>query len=127
MSKLFLTVRIPPDYNRQVWFDILSQIERQVNSQVDGYLFPTSPVTGDYTATINDAFIPVDASGGAVTITLQPAAEAEGKRLTVKKTDVSGNTVIVSGVSIDGSATAVISTQYESLCFLSDGVVYWIV
>lgn len=31
MSKLFLTGRIPPEYNRQTWFDILRQIEGAVN------------------------------------------------------------------------------------------------
>ena len=38
MSKLHLTVRIPADYNRQTWFGILSDIERQVNSLSEGVI-----------------------------------------------------------------------------------------
>lgn len=130
MSKLFLTVRIPPDYNRQTWFDILGQIERQANSVEDGYLFPTTPVTADYTATINDAFIPVDCTSGAVTVTLKPAAEAEGKRLTVKKIDSTSNALTVDGdgsETIDGSTTAVITCQYDSICLMSTGTSWFIV
>jgi len=130
MSKLFLTVRIPPDYNRQAWFDILKQIETLVNSQVDGYLFPTTAVTGDYTVTVNDAFIPVDCTSGAVTVTLKPAAEAEGKRLTVKKIDSSSNALTIDGdgsETIDGSTTAVITCQYDSICLFSTGAVWFIV
>jgi exoribonuclease R len=130
MSKLHLTVRIPPDYDRQTWFGILSDIEKQVNAQIDGYLFPTSSVTADYTATVNDSFIPVNATSGAVTVTLKPAGEAEGKRLTVKKTDASANAVTIDGdgsETIDDATTVVMNSQYESICVLSDGVEWWVV
>lgn len=54
MSKLFLTVRIPPDYNRQAWHDILSQVEKQVNSLSEGAIaghynaFTSAPNTSTY-------------------------------------------------------------------------------
>jgi len=54
MSKLFLTVRIPPDYNRQAWFDILRQIERQVNGLSEGFIeahyssFTSAPTSGTH-------------------------------------------------------------------------------
>ena len=130
MSKLYLRNRIPAQYNRQAWHEILNQIENLANLQFDGYLFPTSSVSADYTATVNDAFIPVDASSAAVTVTLKPAAEAKGKRLTIKKIDSSVNAVTVDGdgaETIDDSATAVISSQYDSICVMSDGTEWWIV
>lgn len=128
MSKLFLTGRIPADYNRQVWFDILRQIETVVNPMVDGYLFPVTSVTANYSATINDALIVVDASSAAVTITLKPAAEAKQKRLTIKKVDATGNLVTITGSeNIDGASTQNIGVQYDSVCVMSDGTQWWLV
>ena len=130
MSKLYLSGKIPYNYNRQAFAEILKQIENLNNAQVDGYLFPTSSVSADYTATVNDAFIPVDASSAAVTVTLKPAAEAKGKRLTIKKIDSSVNAVTVDGdgsETIDGATTAVINSQYDSICVMSDGTEWWIV
>lgn len=129
MSKLFLTVRIPPDYNRQAWFDILRQIETQANRVDDGYLFPITSVTADYTATVNDSFLPVNASGGAIIVTLKPAAEAEGKKITVKKIDSSANTVTIDGngsETIDDALTQIIISQYDSIDLMSDGTEWWI-
>ena len=128
MSKLHLTVRIPPDYNRQAWYDILSQIERNINKVDDAYLFASTSVTADYTVTINDSFLAVDATAGAVTVTLAPAAEFIGKRITIKKIDSSANAVTVSGSeTIDGAATQVITVQYDAICVMSDGTESWIV
>jgi hypothetical protein len=133
MSKLFLTNRIPPDYNRQAWVEILRQIETLNNSQVDGYLFPSASITSNdspYLVTVNDAFLPVDASTGSVTIALKPVAEARGKRLTIKKIDSSNNTVTVDGngsETIDDELTQIISIQYDSICVMSDGTEWWIV
>ena len=130
MSKLYLRNRIPAQYNRQAWYEILNQIESLANLQFDGYLFPTSSASADYTVNVNDAFIPVDASSAAVTVTLKPAAEAKGKRLTIKKIDSSANAVTVDGdgsETIDGATTAVINCQYESICLMSDGTEWWVV
>lgn len=130
MSKLYLTNKIPANYDRQVWSQILRDIETLNNQQVDGYLFPVSAKTANYTVTVNDAFIPVDATSGAVTITLKPAAQAKGKRLTVKKTDSSSNTVTVDAngsETIDDALTQIISYQYDSICLMSDGSEWWIV
>ncbi len=130
MSKLYLTNKIPANYDRQVWSQILRDIETLNNQQVDGYLFPVSSKTANYTATVNDAFIPVDATSGAVTITLKPAAQAKGKRITVKKTDSSSNTVTVDAngsETIDDALTQIISYQYDSICMMSDGSEWWIV
>lgn len=77
--------------------------------------------TGAYTVTTGDATktLAVDATSGAVTITLLPAATAgDGFEITVKKTDASANAVTVDADGaelIDGAATYVLSLQYQSV------------
>lgn len=65
-----------------------------------------------------------DASGGAFTVTL-PAASGITRRIYhIKKTDSSANAVTVDGnaaETIDGGATATISTQFESIMIICDG------
>ena len=83
--------------------------------------------TGAYTVTIDDAtkIIAVDASSGAVTITLLAAATAgDGFEITVKKTDSSVNAVTVDGnaaETIDGIATFVLPNGDNSVKLRSDG------
>ena len=122
MDKINIIQFVTNDYNRQSNNKALGLIEAQVNRAADGYLFPITGVTSSYTVSYNDAFIPVDATAGNVTITLLPAREMEQKRLTIKKTDASANTVTIdaSGTeTIDGALTRVITTQYVSIEIMS--------
>ena len=54
MSKLFLTGRIPQQYNRQTFYEIFSAIERQVNGLSEGSMqahynaYTAAPTTGTY-------------------------------------------------------------------------------
>lgn len=91
-----------------------------------GVSLPTVAKTTDYTATMTDFGILVDATGAAVTVTLPALAEAynagdgTGKVLWVKKTDASGNAVTVDGAAaetINGAATASLAAQHDT-CFL---------
>lgn len=69
-----------------------------------------------------------NASGGAITLTL-PAAAA-GKRVTIKKTDSSANTVTIqrdATNSIDGANTKVLYSQYESMTVISDGTNWFVI
>jgi len=71
--------------------------------------------TSSYTATTSDHTITVDASGGAVTITGFACASNAGKRLTIKKTDSSGNAVTFdpnASETVDGASSKAVSTQY---------------
>jgi len=66
----------------------------------------------------------VDASGGAITITLPTAVGITGKSYHIKKIDVSANNVTIDGSgseTIDGSTTLVISAQYDAPYIVSDG------
>lgn len=90
-------------------------------------LLPVVAKTADYTASVLDKVIKVDASGGAVTITL-PAAQTSYSEIVVIKTDSSGNAVTVSRAgsdTIDGSTTATLSNQYSLAVFRSDGNSAW--
>ncbi|MEE9198472.1 MAG: hypothetical protein V3U26_01605 [Dehalococcoidia bacterium] len=82
--------------------------------------------TAAYTTTDADAIVPVDTTGGAVTITLG-SATVEAGRITIVK-DVGGSagtssiTVDTEGTeTIDGAASAAISTDYGVLRLYSDG------
>jgi hypothetical protein len=82
--------------------------------------------TADYTISETESNIQVivDASGGAVVITLRAASGLAGYIVAVKKSDSSTNTVTIDGNSsetIDGATTQVISAQYASLSVVCDG------
>lgn len=86
--------------------------------------------TGNYTMIAEDRGILVDASGGAVTITLKTAASMSGREVWIKKTDSSGNAVTIDAngsETIDDSTTVSVTTQYESVTMYSDGTEWWII
>ncbi len=93
--------------------------------QVQGSNVLNNPivVTSNYTANPGDIVL-VDASTAAVTVDL-PAAVESVYQVAVKKIDSSANAVTVnpgSGVTIDGQATVVLSTQYEAIHVTLEGI-----
>lgn len=71
----------------------------------------------------------VDASGGAVAITL-PAASNTDKNFIIKKTDSSVNAVTVTRAgsdTIDGATTNVLSVQYQAVSIVADGTATWFI
>lgn len=87
-------------------------------------------ITANYTTDWYDTILLVNASGGNITITLPDSGlvastkDEMGKIFYIKKVDATANTVTVDGYStqtIDGAATNVISTQYDSITIVSDG------
>lgn len=87
--------------------------------------------TANYTVTLSDfgangeLVLEVDATAGAVTITLPSLANMTGVKLMVWKTDSSGNAVTISGaVNINGSSTASLATQWASLSITGGTSVY---
>lgn len=80
-------------------------------------------VTGTLTARPIDRVLKADASGGAVTVNL-PSAAPNLVEYTVIKSDATGNTVTVDPAgseTINGSATRVLSAQWETVTLRSDG------
>jgi len=83
--------------------------------------------SGAYTAQTSDEIILVDASGGAVTITL-PAASNEGQVLLIKKIDNSANAVTVvpgGGDTIEGAANISLASQWDGAILTADGANDW--
>ena len=121
------------DYDRrlnQVLDRFTTAVSDAVGQAADGYLYYTTSVAANYTMTLNDTIILVDATGGNKTITLKPVDQCKHKRLVVKKIDTSGNTVTIDANStevIDNAATYVISTAYAAVDLVSDGAKWWIV
>lgn len=130
MDKINVSNRVTAEYNRQTFNSILNDIQQEMNRGADGYLFPVTVVTGNYTQSLNDSILLVNATSGAITITLQPALQCEQKRLTIKKTDSSGNAVTIDANStetIDGALTKSLATQYKSYELVAQGGNWWIV
>lgn len=72
----------------------------------------------------------VDATAASVTITLPTAASHKGMRFFIKKTDSTGNAVVIDGdgaETIDGAATQSIVAQNVCLTVVSDGTGWWII
>jgi hypothetical protein len=89
--------------------------------------------TSHYTVTEDDDLIDVNATGGAVTITLLDAALAYdsvlgGHVFEIVKNDASGNAVTVaapSGNLINGASTVTLSSQYSACRVQSLGAGVW--
>jgi hypothetical protein len=83
--------------------------------------------TANYTVTTNDGdnvHVNVNATAGATTITLYAASGNSGKIVSVKKTDSSTYAVTIDGnasETLDGALTQVLSAQYDTQTYVSDG------
>lgn len=104
------------------------------NLQVQGalYLKTVSKVFADspYSVAASDAVIFCNATGGNMTVTLPSAASHTGRKLTVKRTNTTANTVTVGSASgtIDGSASYIIpGGTLNSITVVSDGTNWYIV
>lgn len=85
-------------------------------------------VTGStYTVTDEDGIILADATSNTIAITL-PRTVKE-RLVSVKKLDNINNVTIQTSGSetIDGAATKVLSTQYDSVTLICDGSNWWII
>lgn len=105
----------------------LPNVFTDVNTFAGGIRFAEKTVTTNYTITHNDYEILVDASGGAVVITL-PLALGDGQLYRIKKIDSSGNTVTVvpqSGDLIDGSTGIFLTTQWDATSLIDASLNYW--
>lgn len=87
-------------------------------------------VTASAVVSIRDGTVLVDATAGAITMTLPAAADASGMVVSVKKIDGSVNAVTIDGngaETIDGAATKVLAAQYNVSTVHCDGTQWWIV
>jgi len=79
-------------------------------------------VSGDY-------LIIADATAGAITMTLPPAALVPGRIYAFKRINAGANAVIVDGYgaeTIDGNLTHTLTPQWNSVTIMSNGVAWFI-
>jgi hypothetical protein len=86
--------------------------------------------TSNFTTISSNHTIPVDATSGAIVISLVSATAAVGIIQVIKKIDASVNTVTIDpsgSETIDGAATKVLSTQWESMMIQSNGTNWYVI
>ena len=89
-----------------------------------GTILTHTTKTSAYTVTLEDSTIWVDASGGAITITLPTAVGIGGKIINIVKVDSSSNAMTIDPdgtETINGELTSVTSIQYTSLTLQNNG------
>lgn len=81
-------------------------------------------ITANRTLDVTDNHVKVDASTGAITVTLPSAIGISGREYTIKKIDASGNAVTLATTllqTIDGATTRTLAAQYDYIRVKSDG------
>lgn len=81
----------------------------------------TSAIASSDTADTDDDVMLVDASAGAVTITLPDRASNVGKVYTIKRVNATNNVIVSRAGSdtIDGATTKTLSTQYAAITIIA--------
>jgi hypothetical protein len=84
--------------------------------------------SSDITLDLSNDFVLVSASSGTRTITLPDAINFSGKKFTIKKSDSSLNSVIItSSVTIDGVTSIALSNQYDSITVIAHSGFWFII
>ena len=108
-----------------------------LENRIATYLVDGSVMSAQYrnvTATGNvvsgDYLIVADATGGAITMTLPPAALVPGRIYAFKRINSGANAVVIdpSGAeTIDGAATYTLSAQWNSVTIMNNGIAWFII
>lgn len=127
----------PPGTDQQAQGDdhlrlIKTALQSTFPNASKAFRFPTTlakAVNYSVLSTDENTLIPVDATGGAITLTLPLlATAAKGFRVGVVKVDSSANSVTVDGNAsdtINDVLTDVIHRQYEVVWYIWDGTEWW--
>ena len=115
--------------------DVLEQLSADASEKwVGGVATSNSELVapgteGASVLTIQDGTVLVNALSGNINITLPSVSQYIGSKFNIKKIDISGHNVTIraNNVNIDGSNTVIITQQYTSLTFTSDGNQWWII
>jgi hypothetical protein len=102
-------------------FVTIAPVEYAEIDYVDGTSQAAS--SGPVTVAATDKVVPIDATSGAITVNLPPAASAK-RLVTIVKVDSSVNLVTIDAdgsETIDGATTRTLSTQWASVNLISDG------
>ena len=93
--------------------------------------FPVATKTANYTLTSTDYTILCNSTAGGFTLTLPPAATAQGRIYVIKKASADGNLIMVKGNTsselIDGSVNQYLYAPWSYMTIQSDGVSSWMI
>jgi len=92
--------------------------------------FTLEEVATSITLTVNHFLVMVDASSGAITITLPASASHANRVYTIKKIDNSGNAITIDANAtekIDGEETIALNLQYSYVTIVCDGTEWFII
>ncbi len=120
------TFRWSPDWGSDLTFkltQIINSFAYTLNQFSDGYIYPSTSVTGTYNANVGDTII---LASGTFTVTLPDPAKCKNKRFTVKNIGVGVITAETVSGNIDGAATQNLAALV-AIDVVSDGANYWIV
>ena len=102
----------------------LGVVERAVR---DAPLVATRTVDADTTLSLSDGLVLVDATAGAVTVTLPTLPAAGGYPFRVKRLNAGANAVTVTAAeNIDGGSVT-LSAQYDGVSIVGDAATYHVV
>lgn len=126
MATQIFGVKVPPDYTEINSYPF----KRWLNSIYTYILSVTTltTVTAAYTVAATVFYVRADATSGAITVTLPPALNLQGRRILIKKIDSSGNAVTIAANgsdTIEGSATVSLAAQWNKQHLISNGVNGW--
>lgn len=110
-------------------FPLVNEVRNRLNDSIIALNMTPVTVTADYALAREDVVILVDATAGAVTLTLPDIATALGEAKYIMKTDSSANAVTVAADSsdtIEGAASISISTQWDSALLSTDMEDTWL-
>jgi hypothetical protein len=99
-----------------------------VDGSVMSAQYRTVTTTGNVVS--GDYLIVANAAGGAITMTLPPAALVPGRIYTFKRINSGANAVVIdpSGAeTIDGAATYTLSAQWNSVTIMNNGIAWFII
>lgn len=84
---------------------------------------PVTTVAASTTLTTSTAIVSEQGSGGAITLTLPPAAGNTGQVISAKRNAASNNVILDANSAelIDGSATRTLTTQYACVVIYCNG------
>ena len=84
--------------------------------------------TSPYTLGADDQFLRIDCSANVVTVVLPAIANLDGREITIKKVDLSNNTVVIDAdgtETIDGEQKRTLHSQYSGLTLRCDAASEW--
>lgn len=106
-----------------------------IEGNIDGLLALTSTsgeivnVSFGYDLVRANSIMLVDASANNLTFMLVDASQMKGRKIVFKKLDATANTITVTsaGGTIDGASTSVITTQWETRTYVSNGTNWYVI